>query len=310
MCHARDLYRGFSPLQHASGRAPDEDTRMFDTAEEKPLNNDLMEDGGFGQNIRAMCLAEKAFIDEQARQRVQRALAMGHRKTSVYVPGDLVFYWRRQQAGKAHQNFPKGRFLGPARVLATESQPCEGGQVRPSSVVWIHRGGRLLRAAPEQLRHASLRETMIEELKGPVEIPWTMTSLATSPNRRTYHDISQDNPDEAEWEMAGEQEPGRDHPEDLPLITPPILPRRRLREKRGPEGLPTREGPPSKGAKAAEKRGVKRLGERAPESPRLHWQRWDHEKLTLPSMMRLTSPPSRQWRSILKSQTPREVSRN
>ena len=85
--------------------------RMFETTDEKPLNNDLMEDGGFGQNIRAMCMAEKAFIDEQACQRVQRALAMGHRKTSVYTPGDLVYYWRKQLAGKTHQNFPKGRFV-------------------------------------------------------------------------------------------------------------------------------------------------------------------------------------------------------
>ncbi|CAE7495362.1 unnamed protein product, partial [Symbiodinium pilosum] len=45
------------------------DMRMFETTDEKPLNNDVFEDGGFGQNIRAMCLAEKAFIDEQARQR-------------------------------------------------------------------------------------------------------------------------------------------------------------------------------------------------------------------------------------------------
>ena len=38
---------------------------------------------------------------------------------------------------------------------------------------------------PEQLRAASEREIAIESLKGPIEIPWTITSLATiQPVRR------------------------------------------------------------------------------------------------------------------------------
>ena len=260
VCNARDLYRGFSPLQHASGRTPDEDMRMFETTDEKPLNNDLMEDGGFGQNIRAICMAEKAFIEEQARQRVQRALAMGHRKTSVYAPGDLVYYWRKQQAGKTHQNIPKGRFLGPARVLATESRQEGDGRVRPASIIWIHRGGRLLRAAPEQLRHASPRETLMEELNGPVEIPWTMTALATSPNRRTYHDISHEVPDEEEWEEAAE------HP--VESVDPNLeAPRFRLREKRSLESSVPSDRPPSKGQKMPERRGTKRAGEEPARGP-------------------------------------------
>ena len=179
VCNSRDLYRGFSPVQHASGRTPDAEMRMFETTEERPLHCDLFEDGGFGQNIRAMCTAEKAFSDEQSKQRLQRAQAMGHRKTSNYIPGDLVFYWRRQQAGKSHQSFPKTRFLGPARVLATETRQEPDGSMRPASIVWLHRGGHLLRAAQEQLRHALSREVLIEELKGPIQIPWTMTSFSS-----------------------------------------------------------------------------------------------------------------------------------
>ena len=74
--NSRDLYKGFSPLQHAAGRTPDEEMRMFERTDEKPLNNDILEDGGFGQNIRAMCLAEKAFIDKQAKPRLIRAQHM------------------------------------------------------------------------------------------------------------------------------------------------------------------------------------------------------------------------------------------
>ena len=55
--------------------------KVFDNEEEKPINNHLFEDGGFGQNIKAMCAAEKAFIEEQTKQRIQRAEAIGRRKT-------------------------------------------------------------------------------------------------------------------------------------------------------------------------------------------------------------------------------------
>ena len=160
-------------------------------------------------------VAEKAFSDEQSKQRLQRAQAMGHRKTSHYLPGDLVFFWRKQQAGKTHQSFPKGRFLGPARVLATETRQEADGTLRPASVVWIHRGGHLLRAAQEQLRHASPREVLIEELKGPVQIPWTMTTLASYPSRRTYQDITSEVPDDMEWEAVQEHQGKSDHEKRL-----------------------------------------------------------------------------------------------
>ena len=112
----------------------------------------------------------------------------------------------------------------------------------------------LLRAAPEQLRHASPRETLIEELNGPVEIPWTMTALATNPRRRTYQDISRDIPDEAEWEDAA------DHPAE-PVDPALEVPRFRLREKRGVASRPVQDRPSSKEPKTMERRGTKRAGE-------------------------------------------------
>ena len=261
VCNSRDLYRGFSPLQHASGRTPDEEMRLFDTVDEKPLHNDLMEDGGFGQNIRAMCVAEQAFSEEQAKQRVQRAQASGHRKTSIYLPGDLVYFWRKQVAGRSHQNFPKGRFIGPARVLATESRKEEDGSIRPGSVIWIHRGGRLLRASPEQLRQASPREIMLEELKGPVEIPWTFTSLATNAARRTYHDVSQEIPDEEEWELAQQHDPSDTLETELPYHEDQGPPKHRMRAKRSQEEVPPQLRSVPKEPRTAERRGQKRESE-------------------------------------------------
>ena len=95
-----------------------------------------------------------------------------------FVPGDLVFFWRRQVPGGGEKGFSwVGQFVGPARVLAVETRQDADGKLRPGSVVWLHRAGRLLRACPEQLRPASERERAVEELKGPVEIPWTISSL-------------------------------------------------------------------------------------------------------------------------------------
>eukprot|EP00435_Cladocopium_sp_Y103_P031789 s1589_g8.t1 len=78
----------------------------------------------------------------------------------------------------------------------------EQGRLRPGSCVGLHRASRLLKAAPEHLRAASERELAVESLKGPIEIPWTITSLATHPTRKTYIDISQDIPTAKHFEEA------------------------------------------------------------------------------------------------------------
>ncbi|CAE7237210.1 RE1 [Symbiodinium pilosum] len=124
--------------------------------------------------------------------------------------GDLVFYWGRQVAGREKERgFSIGSFVGPARVLAVETRSDEAGNLRPGSCVWLHRAGRLIKAAPEQLRAASEREHAIEELRGPVEIPWTISSLATHSHAKTYDDITGDVPTDMEWEEAV-QEPDED----------------------------------------------------------------------------------------------------
>lgn len=87
---------------------------------------------------------------------------------------------------------------------ATETRQDPNQELRPGTIVWLHRGGRLLRAVSEQLRKASPYELQLEELRGPVEIPWTITALATDPKRRTYIEISEDQPTDEQWEDARE----------------------------------------------------------------------------------------------------------
>ena len=207
VCNNQELYKGYSPLQHALGRAPDEHQRMFECDDVKPILPSVLADGGFREDAMLRCKAEQAFAEEQAKRRLERAARMGHRRSQVYVPGDLIYYWRKQLQPGDRTSFQTGKFLGPARVIATETRKDEEGVLRPGSVVWVHRGGRLLRCAPEQLRKASPHEQQIEELHGPVELPWTITTLATDPSRRTYVDISAEVPSEEEWDRAFDQDP-------------------------------------------------------------------------------------------------------
>ena len=210
-CNSRDNQHGYSPAQHAMGRSPDEWGRLFDSeVEGHPIHPQQMVDGGFKENIQAMAAAEQSFLKFQAKTRLARAEAAGTRPLKSFAPGDLVFYWRKQVQGGGDKGFSwRGQFLGPARVLAVETRVDDEGKLRPGSCVWLHRAGRLIKAAPEQLRAASSREKAVEELEGPCEIPWTITSLASHPQRSTYWDISSEVPNNQQWQEASEHPTGR-----------------------------------------------------------------------------------------------------
>ncbi|CAE7233799.1 unnamed protein product, partial [Symbiodinium pilosum] len=67
-CNNRDQYLGFSPLQHAFGRAPDE---LGHLGESKLQDIPILTENGvsaeFGMNVKAMITAEKAFLEEQSK---------------------------------------------------------------------------------------------------------------------------------------------------------------------------------------------------------------------------------------------------
>ena len=247
----RSLYKGFSPLQHMLGKAPDESGRMFENPTIRPVHPELLRDGGFAEDEKLRVAAEKAFLEEQAKRKLERAERMGHRKFTVYMPGDLVHYWRNQLPHSEKGAFQSGRFLGPARVLATETRK-EDGEWRPGSVIWIYSGTRLLKAAPEQLRHASQYEMMLEEMKGPCEIPWTISHLAEDATKRFYTDISTVIPNDEQWEESSRVPPGEPGREVLE-------PRKRVHGK-GPGDLGVRQRHP-KVLKEEPLRGEKREGE-------------------------------------------------
>ena len=128
--------------------------------------------------------AERAFVDWQLQEKLSRAKNSRHHSWKDVYPGDLVFYWRSQVAASDQHSW-KGKFVGPARVLAVETKR-EGQMLCPSSVVWLVRGSRLVKVAIEQIRPASARELALHELERPSTLPWTFAELMAG--ARTFDD--------------------------------------------------------------------------------------------------------------------------
>lgn len=110
-----------------------------------------------------------------------------------YVPGELVFYWRHLGRKEAGQRFQTGHFYGyagPARILALETRFDEDGNVRPSSVVWLVKNNRLLKASVEQLRKASTREQVLADSDKDFNISWTIAEIVAPLEKNEYGDIT------------------------------------------------------------------------------------------------------------------------
>ena len=123
----KELIRGFSPAQHLLGQAPDETGRFIAACKEVPPHL-LCEhpDGEFKtlhlgvhttdaaalrsieRGVQRRSEAEKAVLDWNAQQRILRVKHSKHRPCYDYVPGELVFYWRTQDASKGRRQ-PGGK---------------------------------------------------------------------------------------------------------------------------------------------------------------------------------------------------------
>ena len=143
----RDQYHGYSPLQHAFGRSPNEVGQLGESVvKDTPILTEHGVSAEFGNDVKAMLTAEQAFLREQAKERLRRAELSGNRGMRNFAPGDLVYVWRRmtpKQDGQKH--FKGGGFVGPFRVLATETRANER-ELRAGHVIWLYRGGQLIKA--------------------------------------------------------------------------------------------------------------------------------------------------------------------
>lgn len=211
--NSHDQYLGFSPLQHAFGRNPDLTGCLFDSPQKDlPVLTESGISAEFGRDVKAMIEAERAFLDEQAKWRLARAQESGFRKIPHFCPGDLVFYWRKQiPKSEGLHPFKKGKYIGPARVLATETRIDSEGEIRPGSIVWLYRADRLIKASPQQLRMASDRESALEELSSSSQpLPWTVSGILQDSSRQVFEDISN------EWNSHGLEDMALD--DDLPTF--------------------------------------------------------------------------------------------
>ena len=108
-------------------------------------------------------ITAEAAVRELYRSREARAIHTKNRKLRVFSPGDLVYYWRKKNKGAHEAAGKKGKFFGPARVLATGTKLATAVGARqemPSGEVWLSRGGRLIVAAVTQLRLATDKEVL------------------------------------------------------------------------------------------------------------------------------------------------------
>ena len=203
----RDMVRGFTPAQQVIGRNADDTERFVEASQGLPPGL-LVEnpEGEFERTVKLRTEAEKYHAEWHARQRLTRARNSRARPCYNFQPGELVFFWRTQESGqgKRHPGTRQGRFLGPARILATESRTSETGEIRPGGAIWLVRGRSLIKCAPEQLRRATEREEMLEAIMSHQgqATPWTFTQVASSIGGNQYEDISEEKPDTSEWHRA------------------------------------------------------------------------------------------------------------
>ena len=218
--NSRELIRGYSPIQHALGRAPDATGRLFPCGPSE-CPELLVENasGEMDRQLQRMQSAEKAFLEWTASQRLQKAKNSKPRDVTNYEPGDLVYVWRKQVSGQAA--IKGGSFVGPARILAVEQHRSPDGTLKQGSSIWCVRGRRLLKCSPEQLRRASEREVLLEELHAKQYDDWDFDRVAQQLGGNEFLDVSTEVPSYAEWLRA--QDPVQEW-----------QPMRRCARKRGP----------------------------------------------------------------------------
>jgi len=102
----------------------------------------------FRESLQRREQARRAFVQADNDSSCRRALLRRSRPGSIeFEAGDWVLYWKRVRGNIRHE---RGRWYGPAQVITVEK----------NKVIWLCHGGYLIRASPQHLRPASMREYM------------------------------------------------------------------------------------------------------------------------------------------------------
>ena len=119
--NSKDNYLGFSPLQHAMGRSPDEWGHLFDSKiKGYPIHPAQHMDGGFSENIRAMAIADQKFSEFQATERLARASSCRKTTHEVFCTWGSGIFLEKTSSGRCWKRV----FLDRAICRASESTCC------------------------------------------------------------------------------------------------------------------------------------------------------------------------------------------
>ena len=147
--NALSRVKGFTPEQAVLGvarRLPASVTSSEDLPSHALASTPGPEGDEFRKGLEARTRARRAFIEADNSSSLRRALLRRPRPLrDQFEPGDWMLYWRRKGGNLRRE---RGQWCGPARVALVESR----------HVIWLTHAQKLIRASPEQLRPASLRE--------------------------------------------------------------------------------------------------------------------------------------------------------
>ena len=141
--------KGFTPEQCLLGKARRLPASL--TADDSIASHEMaLSDGPEGIKFRQSLLkreqARRAFIAADNDNSFRRALLRRTRPARLdFQAKDWVLYWCQS---RGNNRSVRGRWHGPAQVITVE----------PGKVAWLSHCGQLIRASPEHLRPASLRE--------------------------------------------------------------------------------------------------------------------------------------------------------
>ena len=142
--------RGFTPEQAVFGKSSRLPASLVSdelTASHALATSSLPEGLVFRQSLQRREQARAAFVRVDNDNAYRRALLRKSRATlPTFTAGSWVLYWRQQRVGSRSRS-ERGRWHGPAQVIVGDER-----------VVWLSHCGQLIRASPEHLRSASLRE--------------------------------------------------------------------------------------------------------------------------------------------------------
>ena len=140
---------GYTPEQAVLGtsrRLPASVTSSSEMSSHSLADSDTPEGSALREAMRLRSSARKAFVEADNCSSLRRALLRrGRPLRDGYEVGDWVLYWKRKGGNMRREH---GRWMGPARVAMVEGL----------KVIWLTHANKLIRASPEQLRPASLRE--------------------------------------------------------------------------------------------------------------------------------------------------------